>query len=309
MSKRRQKRQTTTGALGNTPTKAACIKTEAESRSWRFTWNNYTSDDITSVISYFVSGKDTKYVFQEETGEEGTPHLQGCFRASSAIKFITLKNTFPKASFDRVNKWEGAVDYCKKTFTRTGKTFTNIEGLIVAKPKRAIKNGFKDEQATLWQKLILWCASFPPEELNRYIIWIYDEYGKSGKSVTAREAVLRNPYNVMYVCGASKDAKCALASFLDGKDNDLYLALFDIPRTSQDYVSYAALEEFCNGICFSTKYESKALVFNWPWIIVLANFLPDKSALSSDRWKIFDISECDITESQYLNITEPYIDA
>ena len=41
-------------------------------RSWCFTLNNYTPDDI----KIFSSIKDCKFTFQEEVGEVGTPHLQ-----------------------------------------------------------------------------------------------------------------------------------------------------------------------------------------------------------------------------------------
>ena len=40
-----------------------------------------------------------------------------------------------------------------------------------------------------------------------------------------------------------------------------------------------------------SKYESKPVIRNSPHVIVFANFEPDKSALSEDRWLILNIKE------------------
>lgn len=46
-------------------------------KNWVFTLNNYLIDDV-DRIKELVSEKKANYVvFQEEQGEEGTPHLQG----------------------------------------------------------------------------------------------------------------------------------------------------------------------------------------------------------------------------------------
>lgn len=36
----------------------------------------------------------------------------------------------------------------------------------------------------------------------------------------------------------------------------------------------------------STKYESTTFFFNKPIVLVFANFKPDRSKLSSDRWNV-----------------------
>eukprot|EP00798_Chlamydomonas_sp_ICE-L_P029329 gene29329-8883_t len=44
-----------------------------KSRNWCFTLNNYCDNDIATIAEWSV-----RYViFGKETGEEGTPHLQG----------------------------------------------------------------------------------------------------------------------------------------------------------------------------------------------------------------------------------------
>lgn len=58
----------------------------------------------------------------------------------------------------------------------------------------------------------------------------------------------------------------------------------------ENYVSYEAIESVKDGIFFSGKYESGMTIFNQPHIICFANFAPDIGKMSSDRWKIFELS-------------------
>lgn len=65
------------------------------SRSWFFTFNNYDVSDISNVTSY-LEAQCKEYVFQEETGKEGTKHLQGCMRFNNQKRFTEIHNLFPK---------------------------------------------------------------------------------------------------------------------------------------------------------------------------------------------------------------------
>lgn len=68
--------------------------------------------------------------------------------------------------------------------------------------------------------------------------------------------------------------------------------LFGIPRTcTAEYVSYSALEELKDGIFFSGKYESSMVMTNNLHIFVFANFEPDRSKLSKDRWEIHYVGQ------------------
>ena len=63
----------------------------------------------------------------------------------------------------------------------------------------------------------------------------------------------------------------------------------DFTRDVEEYVSYQAIEAIKNGIFYNTKYESKMITYNSPHVIIFANFFPDITKLSSDRWVIREL--------------------
>lgn len=93
-------------------------------RHWCFTLNNYTDNDIKDLCTSLSEGN---YVFQKETGESGTPHLQG---------FVSFKHPRTLTGMKRINgrcHWEvarninAAKDYCWKEDTSDGDIYSNFE--------------------------------------------------------------------------------------------------------------------------------------------------------------------------------------
>lgn len=132
---------------------------------------------------------------------------------------------------------------------------------------------------------------------NRKVHWFYDEFGNSGKSYISKYLQLtRDTY---YITG--------------GKQNDILygyegqqLVIIDLARTYADNLEhiYTIIENLKNGQYLSTKYETKQKLFDIPYIMVMANFKPDKSKLSNDRWDIIDTLEYQ-DETDTYNIPEP----
>lgn len=115
----------------------------------------------------------------------------------------------------------------------------------------------------------------------RKVIWFYDKVGNSGKSTLC---------NYLY---AKK--KCIILNNAKSSDiayvyNGEPLVLFDIPRNLEGKINYSIIENLKNGRIFSTKYKGKIKFFKCPTIVVFANFLPEFSSLSSDRWCALEIS-------------------
>jgi len=84
-------------------------------KTWTFTKNNYDSNDI----QFFIEWSDFTYmVFGRETAPTtGTPHIQGYFTLSKAVRPSYLKRVLPKGThFEAARKCELAnTRYCTKS--------------------------------------------------------------------------------------------------------------------------------------------------------------------------------------------------
>lgn len=140
----------------------------------------------------------------------------------------------------------------------------------------------KQYEGIKWNKLQQKILDILVENVdNRKVHWFYDEYGNSGKSFISKYLQLtRDTY---YITG--------------GKQNDILygyegqqLVIIDLARTYADNLEhiYTIIENLKNGQYLSTKYETKQKLFEIPYIMVMANFKPDKTRLSNDRWDIID---------------------
>lgn len=98
------------------------IPDSARTRNYCFTLNNYKDTDI--AILQAVKGQ---YVFQEETGQEGTKHLQGVLMFDSAKTFSSVKKLIPKAHIEKCKDLAASIAYCSKDETRTGLVYKSAQ--------------------------------------------------------------------------------------------------------------------------------------------------------------------------------------
>lgn len=248
-------------------------------KNWFFTWNNYNGEhSIQTLIDKFDS-LCTKYIFQEETGASGTPHLQGCIELKTRMRWTELK--LPKGIHWEITKMkENAETYCMKTDSRTGATYS--KGITIVKEITTINN--LDE----WMLKIIEEIKEKPHP--RKINWILDEKGGRGKSEFCKYLCLK--HNALMLCGKGSDMKCGIATWVKIKKNYPEIILIDCPRTfDTNYLSYSGLEEIKNGCFFSPKYESGMVIGNRPHIYIFSNELPQLEKLSNDKWNIIKLDE------------------
>lgn len=88
------------------------------SRRWSWTLNNYTSEEVAALVS--LDEQDPKpfryLIFGEETGAEGTPHLQGYVEFSSTKRLSGVKRLLGNRIHAEVARGSGQQnkDYCTK---------------------------------------------------------------------------------------------------------------------------------------------------------------------------------------------------
>ena len=257
------------GKSGNT-------KQISPSKHWVFTWNNYKEAHIEIICS---NSSIKRYSFQEETGESGTPHLQGY------VEFVTKKrphSVFHKSfgiHWEKCRRIKEAIVYTQKDDTRTGRIFRkNIPRI---KPIKCLT----EEQLYPWQKEIVNIISDEP--CDRTIHWYWESEGNVGKSAMVRYLVIK--HNAILVSGKGADIKYQIKQYIDKYGYGPETIIYDIPRTAENYVNYTALEEIKNGLFASNKYESSMIIMNPPHFICFANFEPNYHAVSQDRWCVKEL--------------------
>lgn len=100
------------------------LSANAKSRNWCFTLNNYTETEISDIEKL-----DCKYIFQEEKGENGTPHLQGILMFKNGVYFNSVKKMLPRAHIERCKNKISSIKYCTKPETRVGVIKNNCSEL------------------------------------------------------------------------------------------------------------------------------------------------------------------------------------
>lgn len=263
------------GGDGNTNNPPVVKNTVKRVKHWCFTHNNYDQKDIKQIINWMGTIGTTIYVFQEETGESGTPHLQGYIGFNKPMRFQTLKNFNKKINWSPCRNIKASIEYCHKEDTRTGEVYT--KGIKVRAKLINPMDGLKKYD---WQLEIDELLKTKPD--GRTVNWYWEPTGKAGKSVYTKNLVMTQQGTI--ASGKAENVFYAVKNWV--KEKDLDFLVLDIPRCTADYVSYQAMEKVLDGLFFSGKYESEAVLFNPPHLIVFGNQKPDIFKMSKDRWNI-----------------------
>lgn len=237
-------------------------------KRWCFTWNNYDSHDLHFLIIELESQK-LNYIIGEETGECGTPHLQGYIECPKKVRW---------SEFGLGNHihWEPAkgnreqnIEYCSK------------EGYYHCVPSLCPITVINTLYP--WQRTIADLYSTIPD--GRTCHWIVDIEGGKGKSSFCKYMYVK--HKVLTIQGGKLADIMNIVFNVDMRATRM--VLIDIPRSTGNRVSYSAIECILNGMITNTKYETGVKVFDPPHLVVFSNFYPNMKELSSDRWKIMEL--------------------
>lgn len=287
MAKNRANRD---GAKGNTETlaKKDVPKQSNQVIRWCLTFNNY-SEKERSVLIETLETECKRFIVGREKGKEnGTEHLQGYMELKSKRRLTELKNIFS----DKIH-WEPA-----RAKEDANRVYCSKEGRdIVSKGFPRKPYILPNELLYVWQKGVVDIVKSEPDE--RSIYWFWEKKGCAGKTSLAKKLSVEN--GAIPVEGKKNDILYCAAEF----ESDCYI--FDFERSMEDFISYGAIEKIKNGYFMCSKYESKPIIRANPHVICFANFPPDVSKLSKDRWKITEISKLEkpIPEPNSSNESEP----
>ena len=260
----------TENAAGNT--KNCRVNSERQYNYWCFTLNNYTNEQ-SEQLEHILKSECRWFIFQEEKGEEGTPHLQGIVNLAKKQRLTGLKKIDPRIHWEPTKSVKASIAYCIKNETRCGRQW--IHGIEVPEE-------IEVEKPKGWQLHVMDIINSKPDK--RTIHWFWESVGGVGKSELCKYLVVK--HNALMLTGKSNDMYNMLAKHPTRRK----LIICDIPRSSIGYINYAAIEQIKNGLVFSGKYEGTQLVFNTPHVIVFANEAPDYSQMSGDRWNVVNIT-------------------
>ncbi|AUM61916.1 Rep [uncultured virus] len=299
----------------------------SRARNWCITINNPIDSDKSQFEEEVVRSRPIKYiVWQIESGENGTPHIQGYVCFSKQLRLNQVKEYFPRAHLEVARgKPEDNKKYCTKEEGRLEgpfefgempegqgrrsdlKEFKEAvvnEGLcerecldrfpdIVAKYRdftrvcieygreKRFRSSLPDFQPKEgWQTQLVCELNDVPD--RRKVKWYYDEVGNVGKSFFALNYRDREG-RFGYVVTGGRHADI-YAGYKEEK-----VIFFDWARDNEDAFPYRVIENFKNGYFLSTKYQVIARRFEPVHVVVFANFAPDQSKLSADRWDIHHI--------------------
>ena len=265
-------------AIGNSVSMAVRVGgNESRGKAWFFTWNN-PPDSWAEQLRAKFSEAD-KYVCQMETGESGTPHIQGYVEWRRRKRFGALVRLLPGAHVEKCNNAKAAAAYCQKVESRSGDTI-----------RKGVRKALVDKIAGKlfpWQLDLDTVLDSDPDD--RTILWYSDPKGASGKTSYVRHWLIQHPKTALMVSGKASDIKCGVKLILD-QGQDVEVVFFCFARTLQEFVSYQAIEEVKDALFFSGKYEGGVVLFNPPHVVCFANFEPRYEALTHDRWSIHHLS-------------------
>jgi hypothetical protein len=137
-----------------------------------------------------------------------------------------------------------------------------------------------------WQTELMTLVAQPP--VPRRVSWWWERRGNVGKSFMARHLALHCD---AIVCQMMK--KSDLLHMLSKTIATRKSVVFDLTRSCEAgavSVVYEVLEMLSNGYICSGKYDSQNLWVGPLHLIVFANFEPDRSAMSEDRWDVHHIA-------------------
>ena len=232
---------------------------------WQFTLAYRGEPDEPRQVAELLRPFCKEFYYQLEEGkEDGYLHFQGCFSLTTKHRHCEVKNMIRRdVHIEPAANWFALKNYSGKEDTRKGGPWDHTSVWI-----KTI------ETLRPWQQEIVDLVKNECTD-ERHIYWYWEKTGNIGKSALCKYLYVK--HGACMMDGGKRDIAFSLP-------NQPRICIMDLERTVEERVNYTAIEAVKNGAIFSAKYESRMRLFNSPHILVFANFPPDLSKMSKDRW-------------------------
>ena len=304
----------------------------SRARNWCFTLNNPTNDEILKLEQLYDDHGEAAglrfLIFQQETGEEGTPHIQGyiCLKKTKRLKQLkALVGDRAHLAVARGTPKQN-IDYCSKTETAVEGTLRRYGESPPQKGQRSDLDAFKEavlggerdikqlrlDHSEVFMNSTRFALDFIHD--NAPEIEVEDHPWRPWQLEVIE--YLRQPANdreILFVVdpkgGKGKTwfakkfsqqnpddsqymepgKKADMAYMLNPNIKCLFLNISrSFDEDARKYL-YSFLESVKDGMVFSPKYESRMKLLGKVHVVVMMNEMPDKTKLSNDRYVILNI--------------------
>lgn len=277
-------------------------------RRFVFTLNNYTDAEYTALIEF--SKNTTWFIMGKETGETGTPHLQGACVLGKQMAFSTLKASpgFTRSHIEPMRgEPQASRDYCSKqdlnfyeigALPQPGKRSDLHEVCDAMRDGRTLRDIAQDHptQIVKFSRGLLYYRSLlaKPRDVENppKIFWIYGPTG-CGKSRFVYElamAIAKDSHNIW---STSSDLK-----WFDGYDGQK-VAIFDDFRPKE--VSFSFLLRVLDRYPLQVPIKGSYTNWNPEYIFITAPHDPAKLFEYRATYRAEDIQQLNRRISQVFD--------
>lgn len=242
-------------------------------RAWCFTWCNFPDDYQTHLLATTqIPGMKAWSWGEEECPTTGTPHIQGYLE----VQFKVRWNWFHLPEQVHWTIARGARGHNSSYTQKDGKNVVFSPNMAPPEPLRIIST------LRSWQQELETLIREEPDD--RSIVWVWENTGGIGKSALVRRWC--HLFGAQVCAGKASDMKYQLSEL----EKPTKIVIFDVPRSSLQYISYQGIEEVKNACFSSSKFKSGMVLFNHPHVVIFANEPPDRDRMSADRWRVAHVT-------------------